>query len=147
MRSIATILAAGLVLTFAGADDKKKLEMPDLKSKEWKEVKDVEGLKYWDVKEGSGDEVKAGGRVKVHYTGWLTNGTIFDSSVQRGEPIEFGLNQVIQGWGKGVPGMKPGGIRRLYIPYQLAYGESARGDKIPAKSDLVFEIELLEVKK
>jgi len=141
-----TLLALMLVAGFAAAED-KELKLPDLKSKEWKELKDGDGLKIWDVKVGKGDAVPAKATVKVHYTGWLTDGTIFDSSVQRKEPIEFGLDQVIKGWTNGVPGMKPGGVRRLYIPWKLAYGErAAGGGKIPAKSDLVFEIELLEVK-
>jgi FKBP-type peptidyl-prolyl cis-trans isomerase len=130
---------------FAMAED-KKLELPDLKSKEWKDVKDGGGLKIWDVKEGTGDAVKAKATVKVHYTGWLTDGKIFDSSVQRKEPIEFGLDGVIKGWSDGVPGMKKGGVRRLYIPSALAYGERGAGGAVPPNSDLIFEIELLEIK-
>jgi FKBP-type peptidyl-prolyl cis-trans isomerase len=120
------------------------LTLPDLKAKDWQEGS--QGLKTWDVKVGQGDAVKAGGRVKVHYTGWTLDGKIFDSSVQRNSPIEFGLNQVIQGWATGVPGMKPGGVRRLYIPSKLAYGERGAGSGIPPNSDLVFEIELIEIK-
>jgi FKBP-type peptidyl-prolyl cis-trans isomerase len=143
-----SLFALTLSLVFGAATmaEDKKLEMPDLKSKEWKEVKDGGGLKIWDVKEGKGDAVKAGAKVKVHYTGWNLDGKIFDSSVQRGEPIEFGLNQVIKGWTNGVPGMKPGGVRRLYIPSALAYGERGAGRAIPPNADLVFEIELLESK-
>ncbi|MBA4066021.1 MAG: peptidylprolyl isomerase [Isosphaera sp.] len=117
-------------------------ELPDLNAKEW--AKQKSGLETWDVKEGKGAEVKSGDKVKVHYTGWLTNGDIFDSSVVRKEPITFGLDQVIKGWGEGIPGMKVGGVRRLKIPADLAYGKQARG-KIPANSTLVFEVELLGV--
>jgi peptidylprolyl isomerase len=137
---------AAVVAASAVADDKKELKLPPLDSKEWKEVKGQEGLKKWDVKEGTGDEVKPGAKVKVHYTGWLKDGKIFDSSVQRDEAIEFGLDGVIKGWTEGVPGMKVGGKRRLYIPYKLAYGERGRPPVIPEKADLIFEIELLEIK-
>ena len=83
-------------------------------------------------------------QLKVHYTGWLTNGEIFDSSVVRKEPIEFGLDGLIKGWQQGLPGMKVGGVRRLKIPPELAYGDREKG-KIPANSTLVFEVELLEM--
>jgi FKBP-type peptidyl-prolyl cis-trans isomerase FkpA len=150
-------LAAGAIVSagcFTVADDKpsgdkkaddKKLERPDLKAKEWKKLDS--GLEIWDFKEGKGEAVKEGGTVKVHYTGWLTDdkATIFDSSVKRNEPIEFSLKRVIKGWQEGIPGMKPGGVRRLRIPPELAYGERAIGD-IPANSTLIFEVELLEVK-
>jgi FKBP-type peptidyl-prolyl cis-trans isomerase len=146
-------LAAGVVLAATGgspadekksADKEKKLMLPDLKAKEWK--KTDSGLEIWDVKEGKGDAVKAGARVKVHYTGWLTDGKIFDSSVQRGEPIEFPLTGVIKGWQEGIPGMKPGGVRRLKIPPELAYGKRGAPGAIPPDSTLVFEVELLEIK-
>ncbi len=146
----AFVLGAGLVLAAVGptpADDKdKKLTRPDLDSKEWKKQKS--GLEIWEVKEGKGEEVKPGGNVKVHYTGWLTDdkGTIFDSSVQRNEPIEFPLTGVIKGWQEGIPGMKPGGVRRLKIPSDLAYGKKGAGRVIPADATLIFEVELLEVK-
>ena len=94
----------------------EKLKRPDLKSDKWQ--KQASGLEIWDEKVGVGEAVKAGANVKVHYTGWLTddNATIFDSSVKRNEPIEFGLTQVIKGWQEGIPGMKPGGVRLLKIP-------------------------------
>ena len=143
-------LAAGLGLAAAGpapaGDADKKLTRPDLTAKEWKKVGDS-GLEIWDVKEGKGDAVKAGGDVKVHYSGWLTDApaSLFDSSVKRGEPIEFPLTGVIKGWQQGIPGMKPGGVRRLKIPPELAYGARGRPG-IPANSTLVFEVELLEAK-
>ena len=142
----ALVLAAGVVLAAGNptpADDKKpadkekKMQLPDLTSTDWK--KQTSGLEIWDVKEGKGDAVKAGGKVKVHYTGWLTNGKVFDSSVARNEPIEFPLTGVIKGWQEGIPGMKPGGVRRLFIPAALGYAGTARPG-IPANSDLVFEV-------
>ncbi len=105
-----------------------------------------EGLKYRDVRVGTGTAVKPGGFVVVQYTGWLTNGTIFDSSYRRSMPASFDLGgQIIKGWKEGLPGMKPGGIRKLVIPASLAYGAQDKGD-IPPNSTLVFEIELIETR-
>jgi FKBP-type peptidyl-prolyl cis-trans isomerase len=106
------------------------------------------GLKYWDLKKGTGAEAKSGQTVKVHYTGWLTNGKKFDSSVDRGEPFEFhlGSGDVIPGWDEGVAGMKVGGKRQLQIPPALGYGERGAGGVIPPNSVLVFDVELLGVK-
>ena len=122
-------------------------DLPPLDAKDWKAFDGAEGLKYWDVTEGKFEAAKAGATVTVHYIGWLTDGKMFDASHTRGEPATFGLDQVIKGWGKGVVGMKPGGVRRLNIPHQLAYGEAGRPPKIPEKATLIFEIELIEVKK
>lgn len=105
----------------------------------------TEGLKYRDLKEGDGREVRAGETVTAYYTGWLTNGTVFDSARQRGEPIAFSLGEVVKGWGQGIPGMKVGGIRKLVIPPELGYGSRSQG-KIPANSTLIFEVELVDVK-
>jgi len=104
-------------------------------------------LQIQDTKVGSGKEALRGTTVTVHYTGKLTNGTVFDSSVERGEPFVFnlGAGQVIQGWEKGVAGMKEGGKRKLTIPPQMGYGARAVGP-IPANSTLIFDIELLKVK-
>src|SRR4051812_38902612 len=108
----------------ASADDEKP-KLPDLKAKDWKKRGD-KGLETWDVKEGKGDAVEPGAKLKVHYTGWLPNGDIFDSSVG-GEPLEFKLDGLIKGWQEGLPGMKAGGVRRLKIPPELAYGKKERG--------------------
>lgn len=103
------------------------------------------GLKYYDFKVGDGLQPKPTATVTIHYSGWLTDGTLFDSTVKRGKPYTLGLNKFIKGWAEGVGSMKVGGKRRLEIPYKLAYGEQGRPPKIPAMADLVFEVELLEV--
>ena len=104
------------------------------------------GLQYIVLKEGKGDAPSATSRVKVHYHGTLTDGTVFDSSVDRGEPTEFGVNQVIKGWTEGLQLMKPGAKYKFFIPQDLAYGAQQRGAKIKPFSALVFDVELLEVK-
>lgn len=103
------------------------------------------GLIAEDIKVGEGYEVKPGGAVVVHYHGTLKDGgKVFDSSFQRGEPIAFPLGGVIQGWQKGVPGMKIGGVRRLTIPSAMGYGERGAGGDIPPNADLVFVIQLID---
>ena len=103
------------------------------------------GLKFEDTKVGDGAVASQGQTVSVHYTGWLENGTKFDSSKDRNEPFEFklGAGQVIRGWDEGVAGMKIGGVRRLTIPPQLGYGDRGAGGAIPPKATLIFEVELL----
>ena len=140
---LAAVAALVLIPAAGTTADDNEPKIPDLKAKEWKKLGDA-GLEIWDAKEGKGDEVKAGAKLKVHYTGWLTTGEIFDSSVVRKEPIEFPLDGLIKGWQQGLPGMKVGGVRRLKIPPELAYGKKEKG-KIPANSTLVFEVELLEM--
>lgn len=103
------------------------------------------GLQYKVLEAGSGEvHPKANDRVKVHYHGTLLNGTVFDSSVDRGQPIDFGLNQVIPGWTEGVQLMVEGEKTRFYIPSQLAYGNRSVG-RIPAGSVLIFDVELIKI--
>jgi len=111
-------------------------------------VDKIDKLQYNDVVAGNGEVVKAGATVTAHYTGALaSDGTIFQSSHDgQNQPIEFPLSGVIQGWTQGVPGMKVGGKRRLFIPAQLAYGEQSPSANIPPNSDLVFDIEITAVK-
>ncbi len=106
------------------------------------------GLKYEDLKIGTGAEAKAGQAVSVHYTGWLTDGKKFDSSKDRGQPFQFalGAGQVIKGWDEGVQGMKIGGTRKLTIPSGLGYGARGAGNAIPPNATLIFEVELLGVR-
>lgn len=101
-----------------------------------------------DLTVGSGDEAKPGKTVFVHYTGWLTNGTKFDSSKDRNEPFDFplGAGHVIRGWDQGVAGMKVGGKRKLTIPPEMGYGSRGAGGVIPPNATLVFEVELLAVR-
>lgn len=112
---------------------------------EGKEITTSSGLQYIDQVVGTGDTAKAGQTVSVHYTGWLTNGKKFDSSVDRGQPFSFrlGVGQVIKGWDEGVQGMKIGGKRKLTIPSNLGYGARGAGGLIPPHATLVFDVELL----
>ena len=116
-------------------------------AKEKGAVKTASGLIYLSQKEGSGSSPTASDKVKVHYTGTLVNGVVFDSSYKRGQPAEFPLNGVIKCWTEGMQMMKPGGKARLICPPEIAYGERGAGGLIPPKATLVFDVELLEVMK
>jgi FKBP-type peptidyl-prolyl cis-trans isomerase len=118
------------------------------KKEKGKVVTTDSGLKYEDLKEGTGEAAKKGDTVEVHYTGWLTDGKKFDSSLDRNEPFSFrlGAGMVIKGWDEGVAGMKPGGKRKLIIPPELGYGKRGAGRVIPPDATLVFEVELLKIK-
>ena len=140
---VALVLAAVLGVLVASVvtagDDKK----------EGKVVTTDSGLKYQDLKEGTGEAAKKGDSVTVHYTGWLKDGKKFDSSVDRKEPFEFqlGAGEVIKGWDEGVAGMKVGGKRKLIIPPELGYGKKGTPDgTIPGDAELTFEVELLKIK-
>jgi peptidylprolyl isomerase len=111
-------------------------------------LKELEpGLKYRDLTEGTGAEVKPGATVNAHYTGWnAATGRVFDSSRRRGAPTEFSLNQVVEGWKRGIPGMKVGGIRKLVIAPELGYGSQAKGPDLPPNTTMVFEVEILGAK-
>lgn len=118
----------------------------DKAAKEKGAVKTASGLVYISLKDGSGASPQAEDKVKVHYRGTLTDGTEFDSSIKRGQPAEFGLNQVVKCWTEGVQKMKVGGKARLVCPPEIAYGEKGAGP-IPPKATLNFEVELLEIVK
>jgi FKBP-type peptidyl-prolyl cis-trans isomerase FkpA len=141
---LAALGCLGLVGISARADEEKeqykerKIDLGDGQSAV---------LKYQDLKEGTGQEVIKGDNVVVHYTGWLTSGRKFDSSIDRGKPFSFvlGGGNVIKGWDAGVAGMKVGGKRKLVIPPELGYGATGAGRIIPPNATLIFEIQLLKI--
>jgi FKBP-type peptidyl-prolyl cis-trans isomerase len=110
-------------------------------------VKTASGLQYWDIKVGTGEVAKDGDHVKVHYTGWLTSGKKFDSSVDAHQPfsLTLGKGEVIKGWDEGIAGMKVGGKRQLRIPPDLAYGAQGYPGAIPPNATLIFDVQLLAV--
>jgi FKBP-type peptidyl-prolyl cis-trans isomerase len=145
MRKTLLLAAAALALFTAGCkEDEVAASAPAAAPNASSGAK----LKFEDLKVGSGAEAVAGKGVSVHYTGWLTDGTKFDSSLDRAKAFDFqlGAGQVIPGWDQGVAGMKVGGKRKLTIPSELAYGASGAGGVIPPNATLVFEVELLDVK-
>lgn len=122
-------------------------QLEGTKLADFEPVNNVPELQVIDTVIGTGDEVPHGATITAHYTGALCkDGTIFQSSHDFGEPISFGLDQVIKGWTEGVPGMKVGGTRRLVIPSAMAYGSVRAAANIPPNSDLVFDIELVAIK-
>ena len=127
----------------------EKATTPDKGEKEGKLVTTPSGLKYEDLQEGTGEAAKPGDTVEVHYTGWLKNGTKFDSSKDRNQPLTFtlGASKVIKGWDEGIVGMRVGGKRKLIIPPDLGYGAEGFPGAIPPNAELVFEVELLGIKK
>ena len=110
-------------------------------------VKTDSGLQYWEIRVGPGEVAKEGSHVRVQYTGWLTTGKKFDSSVDAGKPFDFtiGNGDVIKGWEEGVAGMRVGGKRQLRIPPDLAYGADGSPDTIPPNATLIFDVQLLGV--
>ncbi len=110
-------------------------------------VKTASGMVYSEIKPGTGEPPKATDKVKVHYKGMLTDGTVFDSSIERGQPATFPLNGVIKCWTEGVGMMKVGGKAKLVCPSDIAYGDQGRPPKIKPGATLVFEVELLEIVK
>ncbi len=131
----------------AGAEARKEGEAFLAENAKRPEVKTTEsGLQYEVLKEGTGASPSATETVKVHYHGTLTDGTVFDSSVDRGQTIEFPLNRVIRGWTEGLQLMKEGAKYRFFIPYDLAYGEQGSAPAIPPYAALIFDVELFEIK-
>jgi FKBP-type peptidyl-prolyl cis-trans isomerase len=139
-----------VIIFFASCEEKGMETIPTDKPISVQSDQYVEtnsGLKYADIEAGKGETAKSGDFVKVHYSGYLTDGKRFDSSVLRNKPFVFMLGQgrVIAGWEEGVQGMKIGGIRQLVIPPELGYGASGAGGVIPPNATLIFDVQLLEV--
>ncbi len=153
MKRTAWLLAMTMVMVAAismsGQNGKNMEKAPMAPAKvDGPGVKTASGLQYWDLKNGAGKQAAKGANVSVHYTGWLTNGKKFDSSLDRNQPFVFklGAGQVIRGWDEGVAGMHVGGQRQLRIPAELGYGARGAGNVIPPNSTLIFDIELLAVR-
>lgn len=127
--------------------DNSKNILEGTKLANFEPINKVDELQIIDIREGDGEVVIGGATITAHYTGALAaEGTIFQSSHDFGEAVTFGLDQVIAGWTKGVPGMKVGGVRRLVVPSVMAYGSRRAAANIPPNSDLVFDIELIAIK-
>jgi FKBP-type peptidyl-prolyl cis-trans isomerase len=149
LAAIAIILAMTAVFVFAqSANGKSAASNTDAPAKVTGDgVKTASGLQYWDIRVGNGEVAKEGSHVRVHYTGWLTTGKKFDSSVDAGKPFDFtiGDGEVIKGWEEGVAGMRVGGKRELRIPPGLGYGADGSPPDIPPNATLIFDIKLLGV--
>ncbi len=146
---IAMIIAV-LMACSANTSQKEepKTSKGDEKAMEQEYITTDSGLQYMVIQEGEGTPAQPGDMVEVHYTGWLMDGTKFDSSVDRGQPFAFklGIGQVIKGWDEGVAGMKPGEKRMLILKPELAYGKRGAGRVIPPNATLKFEVEFIRVK-
>jgi len=148
---IAALALAGAAALAQTAAQKPKVQVvPNTKapSKVTGEgTKTDSGLQYWEIRVGTGQVAKDGDHVKVHYTGWLTTGKKFDSSVDAHSPFDFtiGKGEVIKGWDEGIAGMKVGGKRQLRIPPELAYGAAGSPPVIPANATLIFDVQLLGI--
>jgi FKBP-type peptidyl-prolyl cis-trans isomerase len=148
MRGSTVVLLALMLSACGGSEAGGGAAVGDFKVDSAALTKTASGLQYQDVTPGSGAEARDGQVAVVHYTGWLTDGTKFDSSRDRGEPFSFpiGAGQVIPGWDEGVAGMKVGGRRKLVIPANLGYGDMGAPPVIPPGATLVFDVELLDLK-
>jgi FKBP-type peptidyl-prolyl cis-trans isomerase FkpA len=140
-------LARDRVVAGAGTEKKAGQEFLEKAAKEKGATKTATGIVYQEIKAGTGEQPKASDKVKVHYTGSLTDGTVFDSSVQRGQPATFPLTGVVKCWTEGLQLMKVGGKAKLICPSDLAYGDQGRPPQIKPGATLVFEVELLEIVK
>ncbi len=149
-RTVIFLLAVAFftVTACTQTDFSPKADKPEVKAGEGKLIKTGTGLQYEDLIPGSGASPSKGKKVTVHYTGWLTDGKKFDSSLDKNEPFvfEIGAGQVIPGWDEGVMTMKIGGKRKLIIPSELGYGATGAGGVIPPNATLVFEVILLDVR-
>jgi len=148
-RFVALLIALAVLVVASGCGNADKSSSSGPTKVSGQPNTTASGLQYWDLVVGTGAPASAGSQVRVHYTGWLTNGEKFDSSVDRGQPFSFplGEGQVIKGWDEGVAGMKVGGKRQLRIPPELGYGASGAGGVIPPNATLIFDVELIDVGK
>ena len=143
----AVVVLVGLVISVSSGSSRKMSDGSNGSSDDSDLKEAAPGVKYRDLKDGIGEPCPAGAKVTVHYTGWLDNGDVFDSSKDRGQPFQATLKAgggLIAGWVEGIPGMKKGGIRKLVIAPEKAYGERGAPPKIPGGSTLIFEVELVE---
>jgi peptidylprolyl isomerase len=138
------VVLIALVVLVSGADDRKMSDGSNGSANDSALTELTPGVKYREVKEGLGEPCPAGATVTIHYTGWLTNSTVFDSSKKTGQPATFPLGNLIKGWQEGIPGMKKGGIRKLVIASDKGYGKTGSPPKIPPDSVLIFEVELVD---